>query len=115
MARRKPIATPVICFCSQEEHPFLGSPEKHISRYRETWDDEIHAAEVARDKERSSCRVVETWHLGNFVWALARHPEQQAKLLARAKEALRHEQETRLWCILPRDVRTLNANSWGFH
>ncbi|CAJ1375860.1 unnamed protein product [Effrenium voratum] len=87
----------------------LRGEEEEQNRYRETWDDEIHAAEVARDKERSSCRVVETWHLGNFVWALARHPEQQAKLLARAKEALRHEQETRvvLLVLLKIDAATM--------
>lgn len=65
-------------------------------QYPKAWDDVLHQAEVARDQERMSTttsRVVETWHLGNFVWALTRRPEQHGDLLKRAVDAIQQERE----------------------
>lgn len=65
-------------------------------KYPTAWDDVLHQAEVARDQERmstSTSRVVETWHLGNFVWAITRRPEQHGDLLKRAVDAIQQEQE----------------------
>ena len=76
----------------------LRGKQEEQGKYQEAWDDQIHQAEVARDQERSNTsasRVVETWHLGNFVWALTRQPEQQRDvLLKRAVDAIQQEQQT---------------------
>lgn len=76
----------------------LRGKQEEQGKYHETWDDKIHQAEVARDQERSNTstsRVVETWHLGNFFWALTRQPEQQRDvLLKRALDAIQQEQQT---------------------
>ncbi|CAK9022042.1 unnamed protein product [Durusdinium trenchii] len=72
----------------------LRGEQEQQGKYPATWDCTIHQAEVARDEERrNTSRVVETWHLGNFVWALTRRPEQHGDLLQRAVDAIRQEQE----------------------
>ena len=88
-----------------------GDQEKQ-GKYREAWDDTIHQAEVDRDRDRMSTltsRVVETWHLGNFVWALTRRPQQHGDLLKRAVDAVRQEREggTVLLVLLKIDAATM--------
>eukprot|EP00435_Cladocopium_sp_Y103_P061912 s223_g23.t1 len=74
----------------------MRGEKEEQGKYQKAWDDVLHQAEVARDQERmstSTSRVVETWHLGNFVWALTRRPEQHGDLLKRAEDAIQQEQE----------------------
>jgi shikimate kinase len=48
--------------------------DNHKFGYEENWDDKIFDEEVNRDYKNkdSSHRVVETWHVGNLLWALQR-------------------------------------------
>ena len=69
------------------------------SKNAKSWDNRVHAAEIARDLQSFSCRVVETWHIGNLAWAITRatkHPsfmsEEWIDLSNRAKDAIRHHQ-----------------------
>jgi thymidylate kinase len=38
-------------------------------RNAQSWDDRVYDAELARDNQHESRRVVETWHVGNLAWA----------------------------------------------
>ena len=63
-----------------------------------SWDDRVHAAELARDESFEGSRVVETWHVGNLAWALQRGQvppdstdKARAPLLARTLAAVEAE------------------------
>ncbi|CAE7242904.1 unnamed protein product [Symbiodinium pilosum] len=93
---RKMVAQRLQWESDEELGTSLRGEQEEKGKYQETWDDMIHQAEVARDQERMQAmtsRVVETWHLGNFTWALTRHPEQQEDFLQRTLDAIRKEQE----------------------
>ena len=97
----------------------LRGAQEEMGNYGAAWDETIHKAEVARDQERMSSktsRVVETWHLGNYVWALTRHPEQEEELRRRALNAILEEQETTrvLLVLLQIDVSTMLRRTKGF-
>ena len=113
---RKMVAKRLQWESDEELGTSLRGEQEEKGKYQETWDDMIHQAEVARDQERMQAltsRVVETWHLGNFTWALTRHPEQQEGFLQRALDAIRKEQEagTVLLVLLKINAATMVTES----
>jgi len=66
-------------------HPELGdilrteesktSADAHTCRVDYKWDDLLFEKEKSRDEMTVASRVVETWHIGNLVWALQRKIE----------------------------------------
>ena len=91
---RKRVAERMQWQSDEELGTSLRGEQEEQGNYGDAWDDTIHAAEIERDgRSKLTSRVVETWHLGNFVWALTRCPELKEDLLNRAIDAIRQEQE----------------------
>ena len=47
----------------------------HEVGYENDWDEKIFIAEEERDRNfHNECRIIETWHIGNLLWAMFRDP-----------------------------------------
>ena len=67
----------------------------HRGGYHAGWDARVFAAEEARDGETEGSRVVETWHVGNCLWAWQRHGEGEEEEYARPDVRQRWVDRTR--------------------
>lgn len=67
------------------------NPGAHAARRQQGFDDEVIAAELARDAEWQSgggMRVVETWHAGNFAYAAQRGSQIDSASIDVMREAM---------------------------
>lgn len=86
-----------------------------IEQESSAWDNQVHEAECARDEATMRCRVVETWHVGNAVWAMLRNKEvggskdTEKEMLHRARGAIETElrKAVILFVHLQVDVETM--------